>query len=67
MLFSDVKISSFRAKAPLVFHCCLYDKKTTLKSNLKTCGFCVRIHWVRVDERPFRTKTYSVSKLSGLV
>ena len=26
MLFSHVKISSFRAKAHLVFHCCLYNK-----------------------------------------
>ena len=26
MLFSHVKISSFRAKAHLVFHGCLYDK-----------------------------------------
>ena len=27
MLFSRVKISSFRAKAHLVFHWCLYNKK----------------------------------------
>ena len=26
MLFSRVKISCFRAKAYLVFHCCLYNK-----------------------------------------
>ena len=28
MLFSRVKISCFRAKAHLVFHWCLYNKKT---------------------------------------
>ena len=28
MLFSHVKISSFRAKAHLVFHWCLYNKNT---------------------------------------
>ena len=27
MLFSRVKISCFRGKAHLVFHCCLYNKK----------------------------------------
>ena len=27
VIFSHVKISSFRAKAHLVFHWCLYDKK----------------------------------------
>ena len=31
MLFSHVKISSFRAKAHLVFHWCLYNKKEYLK------------------------------------
>ena len=28
MLFSHVKISSFRAKAHLVFHWCLYNKNS---------------------------------------
>ena len=30
VIFSRVKISCFRAKAPLVFHWCLYDKKKSL-------------------------------------
>ena len=38
MLFSHVKISSFRAKAHLVFHWCLYNKKTSafFSSSTKT-------------------------------
>ena len=39
MLFSDVKISSFRAKAPLVFHCCLYDKKNHSEEQFKNMWF----------------------------
>ena len=36
MLFSHVKISSFRAKAHLVFHWCLYNKlKFSIKQRTK--------------------------------
>ena len=35
MLFSHVKISSFRAKAHLVFHWCLYNKKQYQLSPLQ--------------------------------
>ena len=33
MLFSHMKISSFRAKAPRVLHWCLYNKYTSLNNN----------------------------------
>ena len=36
MLFSHVKISSFRAKAHLVFHWCLYIKLLSLKATNQT-------------------------------
>ena len=40
MLFSQVKISSFRAKAHLVFHWCLYDKVIYLTIVPRVCvGF----------------------------
>ena len=36
MLFSNVKIPSFRAKAHLVFHWCLYNKlKFSVKQRIK--------------------------------
>ena len=34
MLFSDVKMSSFRAKARLVFHWCLYSKRYYVAESL---------------------------------
>ena len=36
MLFSHVKISSFRAKAHLVFHWCLYNKAISLKMEVSS-------------------------------
>ena len=33
MLFSRVKISCFRGKAHLVFHCCLYNKISSWNYN----------------------------------
>ena len=41
MLFSHVKISCFRGKAHLVFHCCLYNKSFSFKILpfvSKVCG-----------------------------
>ena len=31
------------------------------------CGFGARIHCVRVDIRPIRTKKYAVTKVSGFL
>ena len=42
MLFSHVKIPSFRAKAHLVFHWCLYNNK------------CYNIHWLSLQIRGVR-------------
>ena len=42
MLFSHVKISSFRAKVHLVFHWCLYNKTTYLGLGRK-CQFLTKI------------------------
>ena len=40
MLFSHVKISSFRAKAHLVFHWCLYNKTFYLPTHTSTMVQC---------------------------
>ena len=46
MLFSRVKISCFRAKAYLVFHCCLYNNcYKTAVFDTSIFAFLTSINW----------------------
>ena len=45
MLFSHVKISSFRAKAHLVFHWCSYNKFKYLPSQFGPVNAAGQVHW----------------------
>ena len=53
MIFSHVKISSFRAKAHLVFHWCLYNKKKSLSLS-RANDACIYVYDRGSNQRTLR-------------
>ena len=60
MLFSHLKISSFRAKAHLVFHWCLYDKKIYV---VFVIDYFIRDQFTFLAKINIRVKSFSVYNL----
>ena len=55
MIFSHVKISSFHAKAHLVFHWCLYNKKKSLSLSLSRANdACIYVYDRGSNQRTLR-------------